>query len=177
MQQLPELRAARPCATTHSSASAQSTATIVVGVLYIPVSDVTAVTHDSILVRNGWSGNSGLHFEASPEDDAGCCCRGLMLDMSGRVMHRASAPGCSSAALQAVSSSWQPAEHARVVTVQDVVHVTYTPQHPAHASCLTFGGWGGGRAEVRVEGEGGGFSCSGEVPEGHVAGRWHVTYV
>jgi hypothetical protein len=165
---LPSIQAA----VQDSSASSESTACIVVGVLYVPVGDMTAFSHETILAQNGWSGNSRFSFDASPEDDSACGCGGLMLDMSGHVMRKTA---CSSSrgqkhCVEVTSSSWELAECGRLVTAQDIIHVTYTPRNSASVPRVKWGGWEGGCVLVSVDGIMGRFSCSGEVPEGHVAG-------
>jgi hypothetical protein len=185
MQQLPDLCPLPPIrpAIQHSSVPIQSTASIVLGVLYVPVTDLTRVTRDSLLAQNGWSGRSRLNFDASPEDDLACGCEGLLLDMSGRVMRKMSRSSSNISSgqkhlLEVTSSSWELAECRRLLTVDDVVHVSYEPSESANVSDGNWGGWNGGRVIVRVQGIEEGFSCCGEVPEGNAAGDlWRVTYV
>jgi hypothetical protein len=192
MQQLPDLllHHQHSAPQLQSSTPLQSADGIVVGLLYVPVADVTTMTHNSILARNGWNGVSHFDFDASPEDDGACCCMAIMMDMGGLVMQKTTSSSSSSSSssskntnkpLGLVSSSdWATVEGSRRILPQDIICVTYTPRSLSSSSSSSssstttshsnFGGWTGGSAEIRVYGGNGGFHCRGDVPEGHVAG-------
>jgi hypothetical protein len=181
MQQLPALLHS-PTPPQHiSTGPSQSTAGIVVSVLYLPASDVSAFNYDSILARNGWQGGSSFNFDASPEDDAECGCQGLMMDMTGCVMRKRTSSSSSNnnsinkPSVSVVSSPWAMAEGARPVASRDIICITYTPHNTSSSSSSStssaeYGGWMGGRAEIRVNGGGSAFACCDDVPAGHVAG-------
>ncbi len=188
MQQLPDLLLHHPQSAPQlqSSPPAQSATGIVVGLLYVPVADVTTMTHNSILARNGWNGISHFDFDASPEDDEACCCTAIMMDMGGLVMQKTTSSSSSSSSTNkpsglVSSSDWATVEGSRRILPQDIICVTYTPRSSSSsfassstASHSKFGGWMGGSAEIRVDGSDGGFHCRGDVPEGHVAGCEHA---
>ena len=190
MQQLPSLLLHRPTSSSNLATTLQSTASVVIGAVFVPVSDVTSMSSPSLLALNGWKGCSEFNFDASPEDEVGCRCAGLMIDMSGNVMRKwpnGTGGANRSADPKPASSNWEAAERARPISLDDIIAVTYAP-HPSatssssssapsscHAAAAHFGSWCGGVIEIRVEGQDQGFLCCGEVPEGHVPGaRCHV---
>ena len=193
MQQLPSLLLHRPTSSSNLATTLQSTASVVIGAVFVPVSDVTSMSSPSLLALNGWKGCSEFNFDASPEDEVGCRCAGLMIDMSGNVMRKwPNGTGGANRSAAVASSNWEAAERARPLSLDDIIAVTYAP-HPSatssssssssssapsscHAAAAHFGSWCGGVIEIRVEGEDQGFLCRGEVAEGHVPGeRCHVT--
>jgi hypothetical protein len=188
MQQLPELLLHPPSSTNKHASILQSRASVVVGAVFVPVSDVTSISSPSLLALNGWKGCSEFNFDTSPEDEVGCRCAGLMIDMRGNVMRKwLNSTGGAKCSAAVASSNWEAAERARPVSFDDIIAVTYAP-HPSasssssssspsssHAAAAKFGSWFGGVIEIRVEGQDQGFLCCGEVPEGNVPGaRSHV---
>jgi hypothetical protein len=181
MQQLPGILLRRSTSSFGDTSNLQPTASVVVGAIFVPLSDVTSISNHSLSALNGWKGSSEFNFDASPEDDVGCRCAGMMIDMGGNVMRKWSNSTCRTKRSVAVeSSNWQAAERGRTVSLHDIIAVTYTPHHSSSSSChaaaVNFGSWCGGVIEIRVEGGEEGFSCCGEVPEGNVPGEQHLVW-
>jgi hypothetical protein len=155
-----------PCSST---TQLQSNASIVVGVLFVPVADVAAASQASLTKHNGWIGGTRFNFDSSPEDDSACCVGGLFVDMGGLMMEKKLSSSSDKAAqFRVVSSDWRRAEGGRAVAPSDIIHISYSPS-AATASC-DVGGWGGGRVVVAVDGAAGCYSCAADIPFGHVAG-------